>query len=133
MKDENNKQHDVGIEDLLKAPDTNNLDKTKVDNANFDPDLADLEKDNEIAELKQKLKTKEQLDNLIEPCAKKSFSYMHCYSGGVYSIILLNGFGFFCNVLESETINVLVGSTAVTVIGLVALVISGVFKGARQQ
>ena len=132
MKDET-KQHDVQLEDIVNARDIDNLDKTKSDNANYDPDVADLEKDTKIAELEQKLKTKEQLDNLIEPCASKSFLYMNCYSGGVLLIILLNGFGCFTNGLDGETINVLVGSTAVTVIGLVALVITGVFRGARQN
>ena len=132
MQDET-KQHDVQLEDFVNARDIDNLDKTKSDNANYDPDVANLEKDTKIAELEQKLKTKEQLDNLIEPCARKSFLYMNCYSGGVLLIILLNGFGCFTNKLDSETINFLVGSTAVTVIGLVALVITGVFSGARRN
>lgn len=139
MQDEN-KQHQVDVGDIIDDPSSDTVDNTNAFSLtrNLHEQIEVMQKsiqdtNGKIAELNQKLKTKEQLDNLIEPCAKKSFIYIYCYSGGVFFIILLNGFGCFSNLIQGETLNVLVGSTAATVIGLVALVITGVFKGARQQ
>ncbi|SLN69544.1 hypothetical protein AQS8620_03288 [Aquimixticola soesokkakensis] len=89
-----------------------------------------LKQDLEAAQ--KKIKTTEILDDLLEPSAKKAFNYMFCYSGAVGIILLMNGFGFFVNVLDPEVLKFLVGSTAVTVIGLVGMVLTGIFVGARR-
>jgi len=85
-----------------------------------------------LDEAERKLKSKDILDGLLEPSAKKSFHYMFIYSSFVALVIIMNGFGCFKNKLESDVLNVLVGSTAATVIGLVGIVMTGIFIGARK-
>lgn len=80
----------------------------------------------------KKIRTTEILDELLEPSARKAFNYMFVYSGSVGLILLMNGFGCFVNKLDAEVLKFLVGSTAVTVIGLVGMVLTGVFIGARK-
>jgi hypothetical protein len=89
-----------------------------------------LKQDLEAAQ--KKIRTTEILDDLLELSAKKAFNYMFCYSGAVGIILLINGLGFFVNVLDPEVLKFLVGSTAVTVIGLVGMVLTGIFVGARR-
>ena len=89
-----------------------------------------LRQDLEAAQ--KKIRTTEILDDLMKPSATKAFNYMFVYSGCVGIILLLNGFGCFSNPLESEVLNFLVGSTAATVIGLVGMVLTGIFVGARR-
>lgn len=83
-------------------------------------------------ELAKKVKTTEILDNLMKPSANKAFWYMFIYSGSVGLILLMNAFGCFANPMEPEVLKYLVGSTAATVIGLVGMVLTGVFLGARK-
>lgn len=85
-----------------------------------------------LDEAEKKIRTSEILDNMLEPSAKKAFNYMFAYSGAVGLILLMNGFGCFVNMLDAEVLKFLVGSTAVTVIGLVGMVLTGVFIGARK-
>lgn len=92
--------------------------------------IADLEE--QLREAKRKARTAEILDDLLEPSAKKAFWYMFGYSGFVGVLLLLNGFGCFVVPLDPEVMKFLVGSTAVTVIGLVGMVLTGVFVGARK-
>ncbi len=68
----------------------------------------------------------------MKPSATKAFSYMFFYSGAVGVILLMNGFGCFKTPLEPEVLKFLVGSTAATVIGLVGMVLTGIFVGARK-
>jgi hypothetical protein len=89
-----------------------------------------LKQDLEAAQ--KKIRTTEILDELLEPSATKAFCYMFVYSGAVVSLLLINGFGLFVNVLDAEVLKFLVGSTAVTVIGLVGMVLTGIFIGARK-
>jgi hypothetical protein len=89
-----------------------------------------LKQDLEAAQ--KKIRTTQILDDLLEPSATKAFRYMFIYSGAVGVILLMNGFGCFVNVLDPEVLKFLVGSTAVTVIGLVGMVLTGVFVGARR-
>lgn len=86
----------------------------------------------DLDEAEKKIRTSEILDNMLEPSAKKAFNYMFAYSGAVGLILLMNGFGCFVNMLDAEVLKFLVGSTAVTVIGLVGMVLTGVFIGARK-
>lgn len=85
-----------------------------------------------LDEAEKKIRTSKILDNMLEPSAKKAFNYMFAYSGAVGLILLMNGFGCFVNMLDAEVLKFLVGSTAVTVIGLVGMVLTGVFIGARK-
>ena len=91
---------------------------------------ADLKQ--EIDELRKNVRTTEILDELMKPSATKAFNYMFAYSGVVGVILLMNGFGCFTNKLEPEVLKFLVGSTAATVIGLVGMVLTGIFVGARK-
>ncbi len=85
-----------------------------------------------VPELEQKLKTKDILDGLIEPYAKKAFIFMCMYCGFVGSVLLLDSFKI-CGFDMDPTVQAyLVGSTAVTVIGLVGMVLTGIFVGARK-
>lgn len=86
----------------------------------------------EMVALRQKLNTKDILDKLLEPYASRAFWYMCVYSLGVFLLILMNGFGCFRNEIPESVMNFLVGSTAATVIGLVGMVLTGIFVGARK-
>ena len=84
-----------------------------------------------VAELEQKLRTKDILDGLIEPYAGRAFNFMCVYSGFVGSF-LLDSFNISGFEMDPTVQAYLVGSTAVTVIGLVGMVLTGVFVGARK-
>ena len=83
-------------------------------------------------ELEQKLRTKDILDGLIEPYAGRAFNFMCVYSGFVGSVLLLDSFNISGFEMDPTVQAYLVGSTAVTVIGLVGMVLTGVFVGARK-
>ena len=85
-----------------------------------------------VAELEQKLRTKDILDGLIEPYAGRAFNFMCVYSGFVGSVQLLDSFNISRFEMYPTVQAYLVGSTAVTVIGLVGMVLTGVFVGARK-
>ena len=99
--------------------------------------ISDLEEqlrdaNRQLDEANRKVTTVEILDDLLEPSANKAFKYMFVYSGFVGVLLLLNGFGCVVVPLDPEVMKFLVGSTAVTVIGLVGMVLTGVFVGARK-
>ena len=87
----------------------------------------------DISKLRISNQTHELLNQLIEPSARKSFNFMACYSGGVGVLLVLSGFKIFGFSLSEQVLSFLVGSTAVTVIGLVGMVLTGVFVGARKN
>ena len=94
----------------------------------------------QVRRLESEKRTAEVLDDLIEPYAQKSFMFMCVYSVSVGVLLLLDGFGStFLLIgimpfsLPETVLAFLVGSTAVTVIGLVGMVLTGVFVGARKQ
>jgi hypothetical protein len=90
----------------------------------------------ELREQVEKLKaangTAQILNDLIKPFAQKSYVFMCGYCGFVGTILLLHGFSWGLSLPES-VLDLLVGSTAVTVIGLVGMVLTGVFIGARKR
>lgn len=86
----------------------------------------------DLDKAEKKIRTSEILDDMLKPSATKAFNYMFFYSGAVGLILLMNGFGCFVNALDAEVLKFLVGSTAVTVIGLVGMVLTGLFIGARK-
>lgn len=86
----------------------------------------------ELDEAQRKAKTAEILDSLIEPYAKKAFFFMSAYSGTIGLMVFMNAFGCFRRPISDDVLQILVGSTAVTVIGLVGMVLTGIFIGARK-
>ena len=73
------------------------------------------------------------LNDLMKPSANKAFWYMFAYSGFVGLVLIMNGFGCFKVGLDTEVLKFLVGSTAATVLGLVGMVLTGIFVGARRH
>lgn len=86
----------------------------------------------ELDEAKRKARTSEILDSLIEPYAKKAFFFMSAYSGIIGIMVFMNAFGCFRRPISDSVLQILVGSTAVTVVGLVGMVLTGIFIGARK-
>ncbi|MEL7463347.1 MAG: hypothetical protein AAFN79_04735 [Pseudomonadota bacterium] len=139
MPDEQNKPEPITLDDLDKSAQTVKPSPSDVQvrlqdmTAAFSrvtEENADLKQ--EIDTLKKKVRTTEILDELMKPSATKAFYYMFAYSGSVGIILLMNGFGCFANPLAPEVLKFLVGSTAATVIGLVGMVLTGIFVGARK-
>jgi hypothetical protein len=87
----------------------------------------------ELEKLQKRIRTIEILDELIEPMAVRSFTFMCIYCGIVGEMVLFHGFTLFGFKLPESVLNFLVGSTATTVIGLVGMVLTGVFVGARRN
>lgn len=89
----------------------------------------------ELAEARKKLRTAEILDELIEPYASKAYRFMCVYCALVWLMLIMHGFQTELLApfsLPDSVLNFLVGSTAVTVIGLVGMVLTGIFVGARK-
>jgi len=94
---------------------------------------------NENFELKAKLdylqsrvRTAETLDKLIEPYASKAYRFMVGYAVGDGGVLVADGSNFRGFKLPDGVLTLLVGSTAVTVVGLVGMVLTGIFVGARK-
>jgi hypothetical protein len=83
--------------------------------------------------LESRVKTTEILDDLIEPYAFKTFWFMCSYCAFVALALCAHGWGWGSFKLPDSVLDFLVGSTAVTVIGLVGMVLTGIFVGARQR
>jgi hypothetical protein len=77
--------------------------------------------------------TRELLDQLIKPYASSAFKFMCAYCLFVAVILVCQGFNIGGFTLQDGVLQLLVGSTAVTVIGLVGMVLTGVFVGARRH
>ena len=75
----------------------------------------------------------EILDGLIEPFAERTFIFMCYYCAFVAFIIILHVSGWGNKDLPETALQFLVGSTAATVIGLVGMVLTGIFVGARKK
>lgn len=85
----------------------------------------------ELEKTQKRVRTVEILDQLIEPMAKRSFGFMCAYCGVVGLLVGLHGFKARGFNLPESVLQFLVGSTATTVIGLVGMVLTGIFVGAR--
>lgn len=92
---------------------------------------ATLKEDLEVT--RKRVRTIEILDDLIEPMAKRSFGFMCAYCGAVGALVTLHGFKLWSFSLPESVLQFLVGSTAATVIGLVGMVLTGIFVGARPK
>ena len=85
----------------------------------------------ELDATQKRVRTVEILDKLIEPYAKRTFWFMCAYSGFVGVVLLMHGCVVSGFKLPGDVLTFLVGSTATTVIGLVGMVLTGIFVGAR--
>lgn len=83
-------------------------------------------------DLRRRATTIAELDKLIGPSAKNAFRYMSCYSAGSFTLLCLDGSNWRGFNLDESVLDLLVGSTAVTVLGLVGMVLTGIFVGARR-
>lgn len=86
----------------------------------------------EFDDLKRGSTTIAELDKLIGPSAKKAFNYMSFYSVGAFYLLVMDGSHYGSFNLDESVLDFLVGSTAVTVLGLVGMVLTGIFVGARR-
>ncbi|MHC2020468.1 hypothetical protein [Methylobacterium sp. CM6247] len=87
----------------------------------------------EIANLKRSKNTSETLDKLIEPYARRTYWFMVGYCSFV-GLMLFSSAQVGSDVhIDNDVMKILVGSTAVTVIGLVGMILTGVFVGARKS
>ena len=131
----------ISLDDLDKAP--SNLpantqpvpyDAVEKLRSKFDEVSArNFELDEEVIRLRRSVATSSILDGLIEPYAKKAFIFMCVYCGIVGSMLIAAGFRLSGFQLDAGVLQVLAGSTAVTVIGLVGMVLTGIFVGARKH
>lgn len=87
----------------------------------------------EIDALRKQVRTAQILDSLIKPYARATFAFMCSYCGFVGVLLLLSGWAPLRFSLPKEVMTVMVGSTAATVIGLVGMVLTGIFVGARRS
>lgn len=87
----------------------------------------------DLEETQRRVRTIEILDDLIEPMANKAFWFMCAYAFVVAVILALDGFEEVAFDLPDSVLEFLVGSTAATVIGLVGMVLTGIFVGARRN
>lgn len=122
---------DNALDHLVPEESTSEQTRTVFDRLS-DVGLENFQPKQTVAELEQKLRTKDILDGLIEPYAGRAFNFMCVYSGFVGSVLLLDSFNISGFEMDPTVQAYLVGSTAVTVIGLVGMVLTGVFVGARK-
>ena len=125
------KDMDNALDHLVPEESTSEQTRTVFDRLS-DVGLENFHLTQTVAELEQKLRTKDILDGLIEPYAGRAFNFMCVYSGFVGSVLLLDSFNISGFEMDPTVQAYLVGSTAVTVIGLVGMVLTGVFVGARK-
>ena len=80
-------------------------------------------------ELRSDEDTRDKLNDLIPSSAQAAWGFLYLYCIVAFSIVLSDALtpeGRFD--IDRVVLSVLVGSTAVTVVGLVAIVLSGVFR-----
>ncbi|WP_299965203.1 hypothetical protein [uncultured Roseobacter sp.] len=85
--------------------------------------------------LRNRKEAAEELNKLIGPYASKAFYFMCCYSTVVGAFVFASGatfWGLDGFKLDTSVLEFLVGSTAVTVVSLVGMVLTGIFVGARK-
>lgn len=66
---------------------------------------------------------------LLEPYAHRIYWFLVGYCGTILGLLLLQGFRFWNFDLPESVLLVISGSTAVSAIGLVGFVVSGLFRG----
>lgn len=134
------KQPDISVDDIDTAPSYTppSAADVSVSVGEYVQAIARISEENsslkqELEETKAKVRTTEILDDLMKPYAKGAYIFMCSYSAFVGVFLLLNAFGCFKKSVDPAVLEILVGSTAVTVIGLVGMVLTGIFVGARRS
>ena len=124
----------VTLEDLDSAPEEIPPSGTDfpVSSDQFAKKLARVGLEHDDLKAQVEAETSRILNQLIAPSAKRDFNFMWAYCGAVFLLLLLHGFSLWEFKLPESSIDFLVGSTAVTVIGLVGMVLTGIFLGARK-
>ena len=130
----------IGLEDLDNAPDAVSTHPQQFTYEQFH-DLMEkfsavsqekFELMEENSELRRKINTSAVLDELIKPYARRAFIFMCTYCFAIALFLIMDAFRICGFNLEPGIMEILVGSTAVTVIGLVGMVLTGIFVGARK-
>lgn len=90
------------------------------------------EREAELIRLKGKKTVDEVRAQMLERYSDKVFCFVVLYCVAVGAMLLLAGFGDSTKFRLSDTIlGIIAGSTAVSVIGLIGMVVSGLFGGVR--
>lgn len=128
----------ITVDDIDNAPTTAvaSAQDVTVSTADFREAFVRLSEENAILkqdldETKKRVKTIEILDKLIEPYAARTFWFMCAYCSAVGVMLFAHGAQWNGFNLPESVLQFLVGSTATTVVGLVGMVLTGVFVGAR--
>lgn len=139
-QDVNKTEKSVTVRDIDSAPDTlsdaqkpippEEASKLLTHLGQLAQEKSDLLQENH--NLKLQIKTEDTLNKMMEPTASNVFIFMCIYCTVVAGFLFGEGLpgGFD---LPDSVVEILVGSTAVTVIGLVGTVVTGIFIGARRK
>jgi hypothetical protein len=124
------------VEDIDKAPENLPVPVAAPDDPEIVMDLharfSEIANENfglkaENISLKGRLETKTAIDSLLGPYSNKVFTFLCFYGLVAFLLLLLNGFHLGGFNLDPSVLKFIVGSTAVSAIGLVGLVIRGMF------
>lgn len=96
-----------------------------IANENFD-----LRAENKA--VKDQLASKKVIEDLLGPTAKRAFIFLCWYGLGALVLLLLHGFHFGGFELPDAILGLVVGSTAVSAIGVFAAVIKGLFEAIKK-
>jgi hypothetical protein len=78
-------------------------------------------------ELRAKVDLDTEKAKLVKPYANKVFWFLAAYCLAVFGLILLHGWSYNGFKLETTTLGIVSGSTAVSAIGLVGIIVKGLF------
>ena len=135
---------------MARSPSKPPTDLTVIDNAPLEPsidgdgELVDdlysyvgyltdslAEAEAEIERLKGKASYDDVRASMLEPFANKVFGFVAIYCVSVLALLLASGFANSGFRLSDTILAIVAGSTAVSVIGLIGMVVSGLF-GSRK-
>lgn len=98
---------------------------TELANVNFELDL-------ENKALKGQLSSKKVIEDLLSPTARRAFVFLCCYGLGALVLLILHGFGVGGFALPESVLGLVVGSTAISAIGVFTAVIVGLFAAIKK-
>lgn len=87
----------------------------------------------ELDKLKAKRTVDETRARLMEPYANKVFWFLVWYCIAIFLVLMLDGFSLGGFDVSEVVLGVIAGSTAVSAIGLVGFVVSGLFNARRHE
>jgi hypothetical protein len=95
--------------------------------------LSDLlaESEAEVDRLTGKATVDDVRAQMLQPFAEKVFAFVALYCVAVFALLIASGQQRGSFHLSDTVLSVIAGSTAVSVIGLIGMVISGLFGGTR--